>query len=126
MGIQNLKTVIAWLKDYHDQVMQEEKTALECLAKQDFSGHREHFTEKAKLLALMAVSAEKVLSSLDQRLAKKISARLRRFSASASHGLSLNSLFYYTSLLYRDDHKVGEPDTLADFIKELEEQGVAF
>ena len=121
-----LAAVVAWLRERHGAVMAAEKAALACLDHGDIAGHSDKMHEKARLLESMCEDARPVLAPLAGPLRAQIALGLDRFSGSAHMGLKLNSLFYMSALLYRDDHKPGEPDNLQLFIERLEREGATF
>ncbi|MCR5812996.1 MAG: hypothetical protein K6G15_00695 [Desulfovibrio sp.] len=124
MSTASLAPVITWLRERHDQVMNEENEAKTALAGGDNAGYSQHMHRKAELLASLANDANDVLRSLPEELAKEIGKKLSRFSHSAAYGLKLDSLFYMSALLYRDDHKEGEPDNLLVYLQDLEAKSV--
>lgn len=121
-----MDAVIAWLRERHRAVMAAEQAALACLDKGDTTGHSAKMHEKARLLESMCEDARPVLAGLPGPLRAQIALGLDRFSGSAHMGLKLKSLFYMSALLYRDDHKPGEPDNLQVFIERLEREGTTF
>ena len=123
---EQIAAVVAWLRERHATVMAAEKAALACLEHGDVAGHSEKMHEKARLLESMCEDARPVLAGLAGPLRAQIALGLDRFSGSAHMGLKLNSIFYMSALLYRDDHKPGEPDNLQLFIERLEREGATF
>ncbi len=75
--------------------------------------------EKAELLSVLDEDAEPHLHTLPADLQDRARTALKGFALSAGHALELNSVFYMSALLYRDDHKEGEPDNLEVFRREL-------
>ncbi len=75
--------------------------------------------EKAELLAALDKDGEAYISALPAALQDRARSGLKGFALSAEHALELNSVFYMSALLYRDDHKEGEPDNLEVFRREL-------
>ncbi|MBO4334712.1 MAG: hypothetical protein J5846_02615 [Desulfovibrio sp.] len=121
MSNASLTQVLTWLHQRHDQVMAEEQQAKDLLAGGDQGGYSQHMHRKAELLASLAKDAREVLGTLpDENLRQEILRSLLRFSQSAAYGLKLDSLFFMSALLYRDDHQVGEPDNLLVYLQELE------
>ena len=114
-----LQDFIAWLEKRHDAVFLEEKTAKELLAKGDTDGYAAHMHAKAELLAKMAVDAGSSLAQVSGDVQEEIRRKLVKFSAAAAYGLRINSLFFMSALLYRDEHPLGEPDNLLVFINDL-------
>ena len=113
-------TFINWLRQRHDLVLDEECQAKAALAGGDQAAYGQHMRRKAELLATMAEDAREALAALPESQATPIAQKLKSFSQSAAYGLKLNSLFYMSALLYRDDHKEGEPDNLLVYLQELE------
>ena len=104
-----------WLWRRHGEIMAAEKKALELLDKGDTRGHRLAMRDKAELVASLADEAAAYLAScgdLPAAMSAEIENALQPFSQSARAGLALDSVFYMSSLLYRDDPTKGEPDTL--------------
>ena len=121
-----LAALVAWLRERHRAIMTAEQTALACLDKGDIPGHSEGMHTKARLVEAMCEDARPVLANLPGPLRARVAFGLDRFSRSAHTGLKLKSLFYMSALLYRDDHKKGEPDNLHVFIDRLECEGEHF
>ncbi|MCR4666159.1 MAG: hypothetical protein K5657_02565 [Desulfovibrio sp.] len=117
----DLRTVLDWLSARHSEVMAQEQKALECLSAlpREQAAYEDALRKKAELLASMAKDALPLLLKLPEKDREDIHARLRKFSASASLGLKLGSLFYMSALLYRDEHRQGEPDLLQVYIDSL-------
>lgn len=111
-----------WLESQHQLIMTCESEAMAMLAKDDISGYRAKMHEKAELLASLAQNARPELTFLPASLAGHVKQRLLQFSDSAATALALDSPFYMSALLYRDDHKKGEPDNLAIFIQDLKQK----
>ena len=112
--------VLVWLRARHDEAMDCEAQALKCLDAGDLAGHSAKMHDKARLLAAMKEDARPLVAALPEQQSGAVQHALDRFSASAKFGLRIDSLFYLSALLYRDDHKAGEPDNLAVFIEGLE------
>lgn len=110
---------IEWLKGQHQEIMASEKLALDCLDAGDKAGYSDFMHEKARKLRDLHVQAKKHLAELPENERYKIEDRLSAFSSGAATSLALDSLFYMSALLYRDDHKEGEPDNLEILIAEL-------
>ena len=123
---EQMTAVVAWLRERHAAVMAAEKAALACIERGDVAGHSDKMHEKARLLESMCEDSRPVLAPLAGPLRAQIALGLDRFSGSAHMGLKLNSIFYMSALLYRDDHKPGEPDNLQLFIERLEREGATF
>ena len=114
-----LAGVLDWLRARHAAIMATEQEALGLLADGDTKGYTEKMRAKAESVATMAKDAAPELLALPEPLRDKISRGLLRFSQSAAMGLQLGSVFYMSALLYPDDHKPGQPDNLALFIKSV-------
>lgn len=108
--------ILAWLQARHDEVMASEAAALEALSRGDITAYATDMRKKATLLAALAEEYSKFASVLPDR---KILEKLEQFSANAATALELDSVFYMSALLYRDDHKKGEPDNFEVFIRDL-------
>ena len=76
-------------------------------------------TEKARQIANLSDECGPYLEKLPADKKDAYAAEIERFSTSAKAALSLDSVFYMSALLYRDDHKEGEPDNLAVFIEKI-------
>ena len=118
--------ILQWLRKRHDSIMAHESNALVLLQKNDVDGYRAEMLEKAKLLESMSSDAKNVLTKVPGGLRFKLGMALEKFSASARMSIKLNSCFYMSALLYRDDHKHGEPDNLARFIDKFALKGENF
>ncbi len=114
-----LDRLTAWLQQRHDDVMSAEKQALASLKAGENDGYRQLMRHKAELLADMEQDVADLVSQLPTPLASSVGGRIGQFSRSAAMALNLDSVFYMSALLYRDDHKEGEPDNLALFITEI-------
>lgn len=112
------KKTLDWLRARHDEIMASEATALERLGQGSRTDYNAGMRKKATLLASLAGEYSKFAAGLPN---KKILERLEQFSASAATALKLGSVFYMSALLYRDDHKKGEPDNFEVFIEGLEQ-----
>lgn len=116
------KNFTEWLTGQHKEIMDSEKLALDCLDAGDKSGYSTHMHEKAIKLRDLHRLAKSRLADVPENERYEIEDRLAAFSQGAAIALSLDSLFYMSALLYRDDHKPGEPDKLEVFIEELKEK----
>lgn len=115
----DFQNFLEWLQNYHNTIMDKENLAKTYLKTDDAKKYTQFMQEKAELVASLAKEALPHLQPLPEELRDRIKRKLMRFSQSAAYGLKLNSVFYYSALLYRDDHKDGEPDTLQEYINEL-------
>lgn len=86
----------------------------------DDAGYRETMQRKAELLANLSASAAPFLDALSLERRPMIEHKLDMFSQSARRSLDIGSVFYMSALLYPDDHKPGEPNTLETWLAELE------
>ncbi|MBQ7618025.1 MAG: hypothetical protein IJS50_04045 [Desulfovibrio sp.] len=118
--------VQSWLQERHDLILGKEKAAYACLNQGDQEGYARELKAKGELLANLAKDAREPLQELPSAVAKALQARLKNFSATAAYGLKLNSLFFLSALLYKDEHPVGEPDNFQVLIDEFRSKGLAF
>lgn len=113
---------VALLKERHAAVAAREAEALAALEQdKDQNAYRKLMTQRAQLVA--ALDDEDLLNlaaALPPPLRDEAASSLRRFAGSARQGLGIGSVFYYSSLLYPDDHRKGEPDNLLLLIRRLE------
>ena len=110
-----------FLRDRIRQVRDMENTAHDLLHNRaDEAGYREAMRAKAELLAGLSVAASPFLGSIGLERRPMIEHRLDMFSQSARRSLDIGSVFYMSALLYPDDHKPGEPNTLETWLAELE------
>lgn len=121
-----LTAAIAWLRTRHEDIMATEREALALMEAGDIPGYTAKMRAKAESLAALAKDAAPRLAALPEPPRDRLAAALKRFSQSAAMALRLDSVFYMSALLYPDDHKPGEPDTLALFIDRLEARGENF
>lgn len=119
MSDNNLQEFASWLQNQHDRIMSCEDDALKCLDKGDTSGYAGKMREKATLLKDLDRESKAHLNGIPEDARREIESTLGRFSSSAATALSLDSVFFMSALLYRDDHKKGEPDNLAIFVESL-------
>lgn len=110
-----------FLRDQIRQVRDIESTAHDLLHNAgDDAGYRGAMQRKAELLASLSANAAPFLDSLSLERRPMIEHRLDMFSQSARRSLDIGSVFYMSALLYPDDHKPGEPNTLETWLAELE------
>lgn len=110
-----------FLRDRIRQVRDIEKKAHDLLHNAaDEAGYREAMRAKAQLLAGLSAAASPFLDSIGLERRPMIEHRLDMFSQSARRSLDIGSVFYMSALLYPDDHKPGEPNTLETWLAELE------
>jgi hypothetical protein len=110
-----------FLRDRIRQVRDIENTAHDLLHNAgDEAGYRAAMQRKAELLAGLSAAAAPLLDALSLERRPMIEHRLDMFSQSARRSLDIGSVFYMSALLYPDDHKPGEPNTLETWLAELE------
>ena len=126
MQDQSIENLCAWLRERHDAILGSEQAAKDSLARGDQKGYAFHMRAKAEQLASLVRDATQVLAALPEEPRLEIRSALMRFSSSAAFGLKIDSLFYMSALLYRDEHPVGDPDNLQVFIDQLAKEGLAF
>lgn len=117
------QTLLTFLFARHSEIKAQEDAAKNDLAKGDTEGYSRHLHERARMVSLLAGEAAPLTKGLPENLVREVLETLRRFSASASFGLKIDSLFYLSALLYRDDHGVDEPDNLVTALKKMKDQG---
>lgn len=110
-----------FLRDRIRQVRDIESAAYDLLHNAgDDAGYREAMHRKAELLANLSANAAPFLDALSLERRPMIEHKLDMFSQSARRSLDIGSVFYMSALLYPDDHKPGEPNTLEIWLTELE------
>lgn len=109
------KTFAEWLEARCQDVAALEARGKAAAAAGDADAYRDAMRQKAELLADLFRNATPYLDGLAPDLRETVVKQLKRFSAAARHSLSLGSVFYMSALLYRDDHKEGEPNNLEVF-----------
>lgn len=110
-----------FLRDRIRQVRDIENSAHDLLHNAgDEAGYRKAMRDKAELLAGLSAAAAPFLDSIGMERRPMIEHRLDMFSQSARRSLDIGSVFYMSALLYPDDHKPGEPNTLESWLAELE------
>lgn len=110
-----------FLRDRIRQVRDIENTAHDLLHNAaDEAGYRAAMQRKAELLAGLSGEAAPLLDAMSLERRPMIEHRLGMFSQSARRSLDIGSVFYMSALLYPDDHKPGEPNTLETWLTELE------
>ncbi|MDY0226725.1 hypothetical protein SAMN04488082_11511 [Desulfomicrobium apsheronum] len=110
-----------FLRDQIRQVRDIETNAHDLLHNAgDDAGYREAMHRKAELLATLSTNAAPFLDALSLERRPMIEHKLDMFSQSARRSLDIGSVFYMSALLYPDDHKPGEPNTLEIWLAELE------
>lgn len=109
------ETFAEWLDARCRDVAALEARGKEAVAAGDADAYRDAMRRKAELLAELFKNATPHLDGLAPDQRESVVKQLKRFSAAARHALSLGSVFYMSALLYRDDHKEGEPNNLEVF-----------
>lgn len=116
-----MKSFLDFLRNQTRQISEIERTALELLHNAgDEAGYRAGMRNKAELLANISASAIPSLDGIDVARRPMIEHKLDMFSQSARRSLDIGSVFYMSALLYPDDHKPGEPNTLEAWLRDLE------
>ncbi len=85
----------------------------------DHARYRELLLQKATLLQMLAQDAEVHVAALPEVIAQAVRERLERFVLSASNALRIDSIFYMSALLYRENHKEGEKNDLECYADEV-------
>ena len=114
------KAFIGWLKAQHEEIMGYENKANAALDMGDKETYSKNMHKKALKLKELYGQAKGQFPDLASTEKDAVEQTLSRFSSSAATALELDSLFYMSALLYRDDHQPGEPDNLEVLIEELE------
>ena len=109
-----------WLRKRHADLCAIEKEALDYMAEGKNKAYAEKMRARAENLATLLTDAMPLLQALPEKERPTFTRGLEAFSRSAATALDLDSVFYMSALLYRDEHKPGEPDNLELFIRELE------
>lgn len=112
---------LIFLRERIQQVKETEAEALRLLHESgDDSGYRDGMRRKAELLSRLAADAQPLLDAVSMQHRPMLEHRLDMFSQSARRSLDIGSVFYMSALLYPDDHKPGEPNTLEVWLRDLE------
>ena len=119
MANQDYDLFIEWLTNQHGKILEAETVALENLKLGDAEVYKKKMREKAVAISELFDESKPMLEKLPANKRDEISKGLERFSTSAFAALNLDSVFYMSALLYRDEHKEGEPDNLLAFIEKL-------
>lgn len=101
-----------WLDARCQEVSALETRGKAAAAAGNAEAYREVMRQKAELLEALFKNATPRAEGLPPEQREAALKQLKRFSAAARHALSLGSVFYMSALLYRDDHKDGEPNNL--------------
>lgn len=114
-----MQQFVRWLQEEHDAIMGCEAEALRLLKAGDKAGYDEYMRGKATRLAALAEKARRLLVGVPGPEAARVGDVLARFSGSAAMSLQINSVFFMSALLYKDEHKADEPDNLQALINSL-------
>ena len=115
----SLDTLTAFLQAYHDEVMACEARGLAARDAGDRETFLAEFRAKAQKMERLLTLATPYLEGLEPPLRDRVGHALRRFSNSARCGLELESPFYWTALLWDENARPEDPDTLQSFINSL-------
>lgn len=110
---------IAWLTECCGRIAELEQQGKAAAAADDAPTYRTVMRRKAELLAALDEDGAPQIAGLPDGLQHKAAAGLKGFALSAQHSLELNSVFYMSALLFRDDHHEGEPNNLEVFRQEI-------
>lgn len=119
MANQDYDLLIEMLTDRHGKILEAETIALENLKAGNADEYKKKMREKATAISRLSEECAPLVEKLPADRRDEIAKEIERFSTSALAGLNLDSVFYMSALLYRDDHKDGEPDNLLAFIEKL-------
>lgn len=112
---------VTWLQGEHDAIMRCEQEALTELNAGNKAAYYDKMHRKAELLAALADKVKPFVAK-DPAL-QHVEHVLEGYSGNAAMALRLNSVFFMSALLYKDEHKVGEPDNLQALINSLQVGG---
>lgn len=116
-----MKGFLDFLRERIKLVREAEESALDLMHnKGDEAGYRDGMRRRAELLAGLSADAAPFLDAVAPERRPMVEHRLDMFSQSARRSLDIGSVFYMSALLYPDDHKPGEPNTLEAWLTELE------
>ena len=122
MALKEYDALIQWLGDRHGEIMACEQSAMDELKAGRAAEYKSKMKEKALKISSLAEDCKPYMEAISPDKREEIARELERFSTSAKAGINLDSVFYMSALLYRDDHKEGEPDNLYVFIENLKNQ----
>jgi hypothetical protein len=86
----------------------------------DAGRYRILMEQRAQTLIDLESRAAGLLDALPEAERRQTRSALRAFADGARTALELGSVFYMSALLYRDNHKAGEPDKLREIVDDLE------
>lgn len=110
---------VTWLTERCRRIAELEQQGKAAAAANDAPTYRGVMRRKAELLAALDEDGAPQIAALPEGLRHKAAAGLKGFALSAQHALELNSVFYMSALLFRDDHHEGEPNNLEVFRQEM-------
>lgn len=116
------KKLIFWLESEHSRIMNFENDAIKALDNSDNETYLKNIKKKAEALAEIYSNSENYLVNVPANIADITRNTLSNFSGNAKMSLKINSPFFMSALLYPDEHKKGEPDNFAIFIKDLKQE----
>lgn len=119
MQKQVLAELIEFLEDKAATVRRLEEEGDAVLPREGQLAFQAKLEEKAELLAALGEKAWPLTNKIDGELGEQITQKLEQFSMSASTALRIGSVFFMTALLYPEEHQVGEPNDLENYITEL-------
>lgn len=110
-----------WMRKRHSDIKNREADALACLyGEKDEIAHRQLMMERAELIAALDVETRELVEALPESIRDDVAATVRRFAEGARNALRIDSVFYMSALLYPDEHKEGDPDSMDILIRFLE------
>ncbi|MDR2124550.1 MAG: hypothetical protein LBP38_06180 [Desulfovibrio sp.] len=89
-------------------------------ADNDAGRYRALMEQRAQSLIDLESRTADLLDALPEVERRQTRSALRSFADGARTALELGSVFYMSALLYRDNHKAGEPDKLQALVEDLE------
>ncbi|MEG2171907.1 MAG: hypothetical protein RRY29_01455 [Desulfovibrionaceae bacterium] len=113
------QNMLEYLEQACQQVQHFESNAQQALTAGNVDEYRALMLQKAQFLAHLDSKSQKYCEELPKALRAKLNAGLRRFSASATNALAVNSVFYMSALLYPEDYVQGTPNDLVLFTNAL-------
>ena len=116
------KKLISWLESEHSRIINFENDAIKALDNSDNETYLKNIKKKAEALAEIYSNSENYLVNVPANIADITRNTLSNFSGNAKMSLKINSAFFMSALLYPDEHKKGEPDNFAIFIKDLKQE----
>lgn len=112
-----MESFLSCLEEIAEVVRGIEATAY---AELEQNGDQERFAQRMREKAETLASLPDCLRDANKEdLSEEILERVETFAVNAGRALALESTFYMSALLYPDDHKHGEPNTLELLIEEI-------